>query len=261
VPTTQLRDRLAATGIVRLPGVVDRAAAERMADEVWAALAARGVDRADPRTWPQGFVGKHQALRRRRVFDAFAAPAIAALADDLLGPGAWFGGVPWGPALVTFPEPGPWTVPHHSWHVDLPARGDPDAPGAVRLFGYVADVVPEGGGTVIVEGSHELVRRMVAAAPGHDAGDSARVQRRLAAASPWFRALRREGGDRIRRFMLDGDEVDGVRVRVVELTAAAGDAVVMLPWTLHSLAMNCSPAPRFMVTHTIWPMRPTAHPS
>jgi hypothetical protein len=256
VPTTEVRTRLAATGVARLPGVVDRAAAERMADAVWAALAARGVDRADPRTWPSGFVGKHQALRRHRVFDAFAAPPVAALADDLLGPGAWSDGAPWGPALVTFPEPGPWTVSHNTWHLDVPARGDPAGPGVLRLFGYVGDVMPEGGGTLVVEGSHELIQRMVAAAPGHDAGDSARVRRRLVASSPWFRALHGEGGDRIRRFMLDGDEVDGVRVRVVELTAAAGDVVVMLPWTLHSLAMNCAAAPRFMVTHTIWPAAP-----
>jgi ectoine hydroxylase-related dioxygenase (phytanoyl-CoA dioxygenase family) len=43
-----------------------------------------------------------------------------------------------------------------------------------------------------------------------------------------------------------------VRVRVAELTGEAGDVVVMLPWTLHGLAMNCSPAPRFMVTHSLF---------
>jgi hypothetical protein len=256
VPTTELRTSLAAMGVARLPGVVDRDTADRMADAVWASLAPRGVDRADPGTWPAGFVGKHQALRRRRAFDAFAAPPVAALADDVLGAGAWTGGGPWGPALVTFPEPGPWTVPHTVWHLDLPGRGDPDRPGALRMFGYLADVAPGGGATVVVEGSHEVVRRLVAAAPGHDAGDSARVRRRLCSLSPWFRALHREGGDRIRRFMLDGDEVEGVRVRVVELTAEAGDVVAMLPWTLHSLAMNCGTAPRLMVTHTLWAARP-----
>ena len=71
----------------------------------------------------------------------------------------------WGPALVTFPQPGPWTLPHKVWHVDLPGRGVPDTAGAVRLFGYASDVVTWGGATLVVEGSHELVRRMVAAAP------------------------------------------------------------------------------------------------
>ena len=71
----------------------------------------------------------------------------------------------------------------------------------------------------------------------------------------WFRALGREGsegGDRVRQFMVDGDEIDGVRVRVAELTAAAGDVVVMQPWTLHNLSMNCADRPRFMVTHTVY---------
>jgi hypothetical protein len=39
---------------------------------------------------------------------------------------------------------------------------------------------------------------------------------------------------------------------VVELTAEAGDVVVMLPWTMHNLAMNCAATPRFMVTHSIY---------
>ena len=69
------------------------------------------------------------------------------------------------------------------------------------------------------------------------------------------RALGREGtgpepAERVRRFMVDGDEIDGVRVRVAELTAGAGDVVAMLPWTLHNFSMNCAAVPRFMVTHT-----------
>jgi Phytanoyl-CoA dioxygenase (PhyH) len=243
---------LETAGVVRLAGVVDRAAADGMADAVWAELASRGVDRADATTWPTGFVGKLQSLRRRRVFDAFLTGRTAAAADAVLGAGAWRSTQPWGPALVTFPEPGPWTLPHKVWHFDLPGRGDPDRPAALRLFGYVSDVAPQGGGTVVVEGTHELVRRLVAAAPDHDAGESARLRRTLAARSPWFRALCREGGDRIHRFMTDGDEVDGVRVRVTELTGRAGDVVAMLPWTMHNLAMNCRPDPRFMVTHSIF---------
>jgi hypothetical protein len=258
VLTAEDHERLAATGIVRLPGAVDRATTDAMAAQVWESLAERGIDRADPGTWPEGYMGKHQSLRRRRVFDAFATPAVAALVDVLLGAGRWNEAGRWGPALVTFPESGPWTVPHRGWHVDVPATGDPDRATVARLFGYVSDVVPQGGGTVVVEGSHDVVRRLVAAAPDHDAGGSVSIRRRLLSLSPWFRALDREGaGDRVRQFMLDGDEVDGVRVRVAELTGEAGDVVVMLPWTLHSLAKNCSPAPRFMVTHSIY-AAPTA---
>jgi ectoine hydroxylase-related dioxygenase (phytanoyl-CoA dioxygenase family) len=145
-------------------------------------------------------------------------------------------------------------VPHTSWHLDIPGRGDPDQPHQVRLFGYVTDVVPWGGGTLVVEGSHELVRRMVAADPKGDIGSSAVVRRRLRQRHPWFDDLFRPSehpAPRIQRFMRDGDEVDGVRVRVVELTGDAGDVTVMLPWTLHSASTNTAARPRFMVTHTL----------
>ena len=32
----------------------------------------------------------------------------------------------------------------------------------------------------------------------------------------------------------------------------AGDVVAMPAWTMHTLSMNCSATPRFMVTHTIY---------
>jgi ectoine hydroxylase-related dioxygenase (phytanoyl-CoA dioxygenase family) len=244
---------------VRVPGVVGRDVAGTLAERVWVSLAARGVDRARPATWPVGFVGKNQGLRRGRVFDAFGAAAATVAVVDELGAGSWSRDGVWGPALVTFPEPGPWTLPHKVWHFDLPGQGDPDRPHVVRLFGYVDDVVEHGGATLVVEGSHELVRRLVAATPGHDAGSSAELRMRLMADHPWFRALGRESGagdaggaDRIRQFMVDGDEIDGVRVRVAELTAGAGDVVVMQPWTMHNLSMNCADRPRFMVTHSIY---------
>ena len=245
-------DDLCRTGVARLPAVVDQETVARMADAVWASLAPRGIDRSRPDTWPTGYLGKHQALRKRRTFDAFGGSSTAAAVDRLLGRGRWSDRDAWGPALITFPEPGPWRVPDRIWHFDLPARGDPDQVRVARLFGYVTDVGPGGGATVVVEGSHELVRRTLAASPARDLGSSAAVRKRLAAAHPWFAALLREGGDRTRQFMVDGDEIDGVRVRVAELTAEAGDVVVMLPWTMHALARNCARVPRFMVTHSIY---------
>jgi hypothetical protein len=47
-----------------------------------------------------------------------------------------------------------------------------------------------------------------------------------------------------------GDTIDGVAVRVVELTGTAGDLVVMHPWLMHNIAMNCSTRPRMMMSYT-----------
>jgi hypothetical protein len=236
---------LATTGWTRVPGLVDRAAADAMADRIWTQLGRRGIQREDSSSWPVGGLAKNQGLRHGKVFDAYG-PRAAAVVDDLLGVGAWHGLEGWGPALITFPQPGPWTVPGKVWHFDLPGRGDPDLLAATRLFGYATEVGPGGGGTLVVEGSHELVRRMVAASPGHDAGSSRDLRQRLVARHPWFRALCRGGdGDRLRQLMLDGDEID-------ELTGEPGDLALMLPWTMHNASMNCAAEPRFMVTHSIY---------
>jgi hypothetical protein len=235
----------------RLESVVPPGDIDRITDRMWAFFAKRGIDRRDRCTWPAGFTGKNQGLRQSGLFNAFATPAMAALVDQLLGPGAWSDTEAWGPALVTFPQPGPWQLPHKNWHFDLPARGDPQQPAAARLFGFIGEVAPRGGGTLVVQGSHELARRLVSSSPGHDAGQSSDLRRKLAATHPWFAALIRPGNGRVQQFMVDGDEIDGVRVQVVELTGRPGDVVAMMPWTLHTLSMNCAATPRLMVTHTI----------
>jgi hypothetical protein len=250
--TIENRAELAETDVTRLRGVAGGDDVARMTDAMWHLLRSRGVVRTDVTTWPSGFVTKLQRLRVTRMFDAFEDAAVTAVVDELVGAGEWRGFGPWGPALLTFPQRQPWALPHRGWHVDIPARGDPDRPTVARLFGYINDVVPHGGGTLVVHGSHELVRRMVAASPKRDVGGSADLRRRLSSRHPWFRALCAEGGDRIRQFMIDGDSIDGVHVRVAELTGGAGDVAVMLPWTMHNMSMNCASEPRFMVTHSVY---------
>lgn len=255
VLTVSQRDDLSTRGWSHVSGVADRVTADGMADRTWALLSRRGIQRGDPSTWPTGGLGQNQGIRHAKVFDAYDGPRTATIVDAVLGAGAWDATEGWGPALITFPQPGPWTLPHRAWHFDLPGRGDPDLPAAVRLFGYATEVGPEGGGTLVVEGSHELVRRMVAASPARDAGSSSRLRKRLVARHPWFRALCTPGDDergRLRQLMVDGDEIDGVPVRVAELTGAPGDLVVMHPWTMHNMSMNCAAGPRFMVTHSVY---------
>jgi hypothetical protein len=264
--TDRDRDELQRTGILRLSGLVDAARLEAMQARVWEHLGRRGFVRDDPGSWPTGFLGGNQGMRQARLFDGFDTPAVAALLDELLGADRWGAETGWGQALITFPTPGPWAVPHKMWHIDLPGRGDPDRPGAARLFGLVDDIDPGGGATVVVEGSHELVRRMVAASEGHDAGGSSRLRRRLVARHPWFATLcsaELTDDDRRRICMDEGDEVDGVPVRVRELWGRAGDVWVMLPWTLHNLAPNASDRPRLAAAHSSYragssPFVPTA---
>ncbi len=244
-------DALRTRGLTYIRSLIAHDSASRIEDRIWAFFARRGIDRTDRSTWPPGgLMSKVQGLRQAGVFAPFANEALFAVVDQLLGRGAWTKPREEGQALISFPQPEPWEVPHKTWHFDLPARGAVDAYQAVRLFGYAATVTPRGGATLLVEGSHELVGRMVRRSPNQNAGQSADVRRRLVAHSPWFKALTTAGGDRVDRFMIDGDEVDGVRVRVVEATGEAGDVCLMHPWMLHNIARNCADRPRMMMTQT-----------
>ena len=253
--TAAQTDELERRGVVRLPGLVGPDVAAGVADAVWALLARRGIDRHDPAGWPAGRLSGLQALRQARVYAPFADPAHA-LADHLLGPGAWVDmGQP--QALVTFPEPGPWAVPDRMWHLDVPARGDPDRPAAVRTIGLVEAVAARGGATVVVEGSHELARRLVRASATRDAGSSARFRRRLRR-HPWFRTLFGDGDGADRARLMGPADVDGVTVRVTELTGAGGDIWLLHPWLLHGLAPNAGSRIRSMCTHTVLAAAPGA---
>ena len=172
-------------GFVRVPAGVSSADAAAMEERVWAWLAERdGVDRNDRSTWPVE-VKKLQPLRKAAVFNGFVNAQTSEIVNGLLGPGWHQFGI--GPqALLSFPTDRSWDLPHKMWHFDLPARGPVSGFSALRCLGFVNDVGPRGGGTLVVEGSHELGR-----------------------VAPWFAALLMPGGDRVNRFMLEGDTVHG----------------------------------------------------
>lgn len=246
--TREQLEEFNARGIVRVPRLVAAETAASVADRVWEILARRGIDRGDAATWPVGRASKLQALTQAMVYQPFD-DALLPIADQILGAGRWLR--PTGPGpLVSFPAPGPWVLPHKLWHFDLPARGSIDPPIALRLIGFVEPVGPRSGGTLVVEGSHELAARMVAASPSGEAGQSADVRRRLRRQHDWFRALFSAGGERDRFF--DATVVGGVRVRVTELTGEAGDGFLMHPWTLHGFSQNTGQCVRSMLTHSVY---------
>ena len=82
-----------------------------------------------------------------------------------------------------------------------------------------------------------------------DAG-SADVRRRLAGDHRWFQEL--FGDTRNRSRFLDASVIEGVEVRVTEVTGKAGDAYLMHPWLMHAAAPNTSGAPRSMITDTVF---------
>jgi hypothetical protein len=120
------------------------------------------------------------------------------------------------------------------------------------VLAFAAQAPPQGGGTLIVQGAHALVEQLVASGRARD-GHSRQVRAVLARASDWFKTLMSNtpAPDRINRFMIEGATVDGVRLRVIELTGQPGDVVLMHPWALHAAVPNCAHYPRMMLGQSI----------
>jgi Phytanoyl-CoA dioxygenase (PhyH) len=178
--------------------------------------------------------------------------------DDLLGRGNWKKPRNWGGFLVSFPDTGAddWNVPSGYWHVDFHFTHDPQTPFGIRVFSFLSQVPPRGGGTLVVAGSHVLVSRFVSRVTDDErALGFAKLRDRLLASDSWFGKLTQPaetGDDRVRFFMEQQSVVDGVAVRVEQLCGQAGDVVVMHPWLVHAPSPHAGTGPRFMLAKDLF---------
>jgi ectoine hydroxylase-related dioxygenase (phytanoyl-CoA dioxygenase family) len=242
------RDEFDRRGILRLPATIPLTEVTAMRQRVWQHLLDRHAIHPDrPETWPVHPPAHFQKLTGTGAFDAMATGQLCAVVDDLLGAGRWQWPAHWGRPLVTFPRPGTaWNVPTSGWHLDL--QDVLDELTMLVVFAHLAPVRPQGGGTLVVTGSHRLTtpagpRARNVPARSHE------VKAYLSTVHPWLRDLSKGDGDtdRIYRYLTAGANIDGVHVRVEELTGEPGDAVIMHPRLLHVVAPNCLPAPRMML--------------
>lgn len=58
--------------------------------------------------------------------------------------------------LFTRPQVTEWTVPVNAWHLDIPRLPIAGLSG-MQMFTFLDTVVPRGGGTLVVTGSHRLL--------------------------------------------------------------------------------------------------------
>jgi ectoine hydroxylase-related dioxygenase (phytanoyl-CoA dioxygenase family) len=144
-----------------------------------------------------------------------------------------------------------WDLPSSNWHLDLPASHRSSGLTTVRIFTCLAKLPPGGGGTVFVVGSHRLVQNLVCEG---ERLPSPETRKRLIRAYPWVKALcsRNEKANRVQRFMSGATVVEGVKLRVVEMTGESGDVILAHPMILHATAKNCSSMPRFALSATVF---------
>lgn len=58
--------------------------------------------------------------------------------------------------------------------------------------------------------------------------------------------------DRANALMNDPHEIDGVPVKVEELCAGPGDAILVHPWLVHMLSQNVGAGPRFVLHRSVY---------
>ena len=240
-------------GFVRLPGAFSKEHAQEMVARIWAAMKDKfDVRRDEPASWKIQMGYGFSEEKRDPAFHKVGSPKTIRAIDDLLGQDRWVRPSNWGQLLVTFPEADKnWSVPTEIWHTDFGFLPSTD-PLGVMVFGFLSDVGPKAGGTVVIEGSHRLIEQFVARQPRDLLEKMKRVRLALMASEPWLRDLTTAGDctNRVQRFTKT-EIVAGIPVRVVELTGQPGDIVLCQPWLLHAVAPNCGRQPRMMCVQRI----------
>lgn len=240
-------------GLIHLSQAVPAASVTAMRDRLWAFLSVtHGRRQDDPATWT-GLDGRtrFKILTRTGAFDELGE-YLAGPIDALLGPGGWQPPAHWGRPLVTFPDPGrKWVLPATGWHVDSHQWSAGEVPGLV-VFTFLDEVRPQGGGTLVMTGSHRVTWRLCQQAGGFmRTGEMKSV---LAGESAWLADLWREpiaGQAQLVRYFADGTVMDGTHLRVAELCGRPGDVVLMNQRVLHNAAPNARSTPRLMLSDFI----------
>ena len=228
-----------------------------MLARIWEDLKQRcGALRSDPATWPAMSPKGINKLARSGIFDSTCSPAVQKAIDDLLGKASWEKPAPWGSVLISFPSKGLWFLPDKAWHLDLAGcavRLEAGEIPGIQVFAILQSLLPRGGATVALAGSHRVVRRLAQHRELIGEGRSGDIRKAVDKTVPGLRDLwsRRPNVDREDRYLLNGVEFDGVSVKVVEFTGEAGDVILMHPWIFHAAAPNCGHVPRIVITQRI----------
>ncbi|MEM7357013.1 MAG: phytanoyl-CoA dioxygenase family protein [Acidobacteriota bacterium] len=261
--TQQHQDELFERGFTRVSGLLPGDLRTKMVSRLWQGLEAEhGIRRDDQTTWIEGGIRGIGYLNREPEFQPFGSPEIDGVIDSLLGSGNWRRPSSWGQILATFPADG-WSwnslfqgaleVETIAWHTDYPYDTPPDELAGIQVFCLLADLEPGGGGTLVIEGSHGVIRRFVQRQPPETLRKMKRARQALLQSDPWLRNVTKAVSlPRAEPWIAaQRTELDGVSVAVQEMTGQAGDVYFSHPWLLHAASPNCNATPRLMCTQRI----------
>lgn len=244
--TAEFADR----GVVRIDGAFRADVAARMRDVVWRYAERKVGLRPDDRsTWPDGSLQlSWKGLKRNRVFDALITnQPVAEALDVIFGERGWQRPKPGAQVLFNLPRPGPWAM-HDGWHMDCGFDRPTWPVHAVKMFAFMDEVAPCGGGTMLLAGSHRLVDhyRSTLDAPPPAGNDHWRPF--LRAYPPLGDLLRGATLPDLGRSMVgERYDVEGIPIDVIELRGNPGDVVITHLHVFHCASPNTSNVPRQML--------------
>lgn len=123
--------------------------------------------------------------------------------------------------LLSPPNQGPWALAGLNWHVDVAADRHDRLPG-VQAFFLIDDVVPHGGATLAIAGSHRLIH----SGPGS------------------YAELR----EALRSRVDPEPRLQALGVELLEMSGQAGDVFLMDMRLLHTPSVNAARNVRMMAT-------------
>lgn len=244
-------------GWVRVPGMVHDEQVQIVLGRVWDDLEQRcGIPRDAPETWPEAKPKGFNKLMRSGAFEPTCSQAVQDAIDEILEPGQWEKPDPWGALLLTFPGKGPWNLPNQSWHMDLrdSVSSTVEKNPGVQVFAILEPLASKGGATMVLAGSHRLVRHLARQPELIGEGRSRDITQAVKRAAPILRDLwsRDPDVDREKRFLVNPVEVFGIPVQAVEFTGEPGDVIFMHPWMIHAASPNRGNRPRIVITQRIY---------
>jgi hypothetical protein len=245
---------------LRVPGAFAPSEAEAMRDVVWRALERQGFRRDDPSTWLNESPSNLQSLKGDDVFKAIGSDRTLAAIDDVIGTGRWMQPSDWGAYFLLFPTRRAWNVPWKAWHLDHDYAAPLSPIDGLKVHSMFGDVAPRAGGMTIVAGSHHVVARHFAEHAPRPGARAVQLRKQLMHRNDYLRELGTDGepGPRIARFFERDEDVGGIPLRVVELTASAGDVILIHPLLLHTRPTNAGTQPRFLLNKDLSLKTPAA---